>query len=74
MPKRASPKNNLEKTKALSKGGQPVSEAGAAIAYRSREALGISGVEIARYLGATFSINRILPMPMMENSEALAGK
>jgi len=38
-----------------------VSEARAAIAYRSKEELGISGAEIARYLGVnTSSINRIL--------------
>jgi putative transposase len=38
-----------------------VSEARAAIAYRSKEELGISGAEIARYLGVnTSSINRTL--------------
>jgi ribosome-binding protein aMBF1 (putative translation factor) len=38
-----------------------VSEARGAIAYRSREELGISGAEIARYLGVnTSSINRTL--------------
>ena len=38
-----------------------VSEARAAIAYRSKEELGISSAEIARYLGVnTSSINRIL--------------
>jgi plasmid maintenance system antidote protein VapI len=38
-----------------------VSEARAAIAYRSKEELGVSGAEIARYLGVnTSSINRIL--------------
>ncbi len=38
-----------------------VSEARAAIAYRSKEELGISGAEIARHLGVnTSSINRAL--------------
>ncbi len=38
-----------------------VSEARSAIAYRSKEELGISGAEIARYLGVnTSSINRTL--------------
>jgi DNA-binding MarR family transcriptional regulator len=38
-----------------------VSEARAGIAYRSKEELGISGAEIARYLGVnTSSINRTL--------------
>ena len=38
-----------------------VNEARAAIAYRSKEELGISGAEIARYLGVnTSSINRTL--------------
>jgi DNA-binding MarR family transcriptional regulator len=38
-----------------------VSEARAAVAYRSKEELGISGAEIARYLGVnTSSINRTL--------------
>ena len=38
-----------------------MSEARAAIAYRSKEELGISGAEIARYLGVnTSSINRTL--------------
>jgi len=38
-----------------------VSEARAAIAHRSKEELGISGAEIARYLGVnTSSINRTL--------------
>jgi DNA-binding MarR family transcriptional regulator len=38
-----------------------VSEASAAIAYRGKEELGISGAEIARYLGVnTSSINRTL--------------
>jgi hypothetical protein len=38
-----------------------VSEARAAIAYRSKEELGISGTDIARYLGVnTSSINRTL--------------
>jgi DNA-binding MarR family transcriptional regulator len=36
-----------------------VSEACVAIAYRSKEEIGISGTEIARYLGVnTSSINR----------------
>jgi len=38
-----------------------VSEARAAIAYRNKEEFGISGAEIARYLGVNrSSINRIL--------------
>jgi DNA-binding MarR family transcriptional regulator len=38
-----------------------MSEARGAIAYRSKEELGISGAEIARYLGVnTSSINRTL--------------
>ena len=45
-----------------------VSEVRAAIAYRSKEELGISGAEIARHLGVnTSSINRVLarmdPLP-----------
>ncbi len=50
-----------------------VSEARAAIACRSKEELGISGAEIARYLGVnTSSINRILAR--MEDLEESAGK
>ena len=46
-----------------------VSEARAAIAYRSKEELGVSGAEIARYLGVnSSSINRILAR--MDNLEA----